>query len=144
MKLNYFLLSALVIYQREKLERTRHFNILITSQTATVTRNQLGRAQQQAQVRFFTEFDKEQKSEIVDVFVQCISHLGEMTEAEFHEGFDYLGKPQPEGEPVDEPMVDPAPEITETETLTKTPVDDVTQDEQTVTNGSPKDGIYPK
>lgn len=131
MKQNYFLLSALVIYQREKLERTRHFNILMTSKDRTITRTQLGRAQQQAQVRFFTEFDKDQKSEVVDVFIQSISHLGEMTEAEFHEDFDYPGKPQPEpaGEPVEEDMVDPAPEITDTETVTETPVDDVTRDE---------------
>ena len=83
MKKHYFLLAALVVYQRDKLERQKPLNVLIPSDTATVNRSQLGRAQQQAQVRFFTEFDRERKSEVVDVFVQSVSYLGEMTEKEF-------------------------------------------------------------
>lgn len=137
MKHNYFLLSAMVIYQKDKLERSRNFNILLSSDKRIVTRAQLGRAQQQAQVRFFTEFDSDRKSEIMDVYIQSVSYLGEMTEAEFHEDFDYPGKPQPE--PVEEPMADPAPEITETETLTETPVEDVTRDDGTDENGQTKD-----
>ena len=135
MKKHYFLLAAQVIYQKDKLERSRNFNILIMSDTKTVNRAQLGRAQQQAQVRFFTEFDNEQKSNVVDVFIQGISHLGEMTEAEFHGDFDYPGKPEPEpdtGTPVEgdaDGMADPAPEITDSETLTETPVEDVTKDD---------------
>ena len=133
MKNHYFLLAAQVIYQKDKLERSRNFNILIMSDTKTVNRAQLGRAQQQAQVRYFTEFDSEQKSNVVDVFIQGVSHLGEMTEAEFHGDFDYPGKPEPEpttAEPVeDEKMPDPAPEITDSEPLTETPVEDVTKDD---------------
>ena len=133
MKKHYFLLAAQVIYQKDKLERSRNFNILIMSDTKTVNRAQLGRAQQQAQVRYFTEFDGEQKSNVVDVFIQSVSHLGEMTEEEFHGEFDYPGKPEPKptkGEPVeDEPMADPAPEITDSELLTETPVEDVTKDD---------------
>jgi len=126
MKKHYFLLAAQVIYQKDKLERSRNFNILITSDTKTVNRAQLGRAQQQAQVRYFTEFDSEQKSNIVDVFIQGVSHLGEMTEAEFHGEFDYPGKPEAVE---NEPMTDPAPEITDSEPLTKTPVEDVTKED---------------
>ena len=133
MKKHYFLLAAQVIYQKDKLERSRNFNILIMSDTKTVNRAQLGRAQQQAQVRYFTEFDSEQKSNVVDVFIQGVSHLGEMTEAEFHGEFDYPGKPEPEpttAEPVeDEKMADPAPEITDSVPLTETPVEDVTKDD---------------
>ena len=133
MKKHYFLLAAQVIYQKDKLERSRNFNILIVSDTKTVNRVQLGRAQQQAQVRYFTEFDSEQNSNVVDVFIQGVSHLGEMTEAEFHGDFDYPGKPEPEpttAEPVeDEKMVDPVPEITDSEPLTETPVEDVTKDD---------------
>lgn len=133
MKQHYFLLAAQLIYQKDKLERSRNFNILITSEHPFVNRAQLGRAQQQAQVRYFTEFDTEQKSTVVDVFIQSVSNLGEMTEAEFHTGFYYPGKPQPEpvaAEPVeDEKMADPAPEITDSETLTETPVEDVTKDD---------------
>ena len=133
MKKHYFLLAAQVIYQKDKLERSRNFNILITSDTKTVNRAQLGRAQQQAQVRYFTEFDSEQKSNVVDVFIQGVSHLGEMTEAEFHGDFDYPGKPEPEpttAEPVeDEKMSDPAPKITDSEPLTESPVKDVTKDD---------------
>ena len=127
MKQHYFLLAAQVIYQKDKLERSRNFNILITSNTKTVNRAQLGRAQQQAQVRYFTEFDSEQKSNVVDVFIQGVSHLGEMTEAEFHGDFDYPGKPQPE------------PEITETETVSETPVENVTLDDGTDENGQSKE-----
>ena len=112
---HYFLLAAQVIYQKDKLERSRNFNILLMSNTNTVNRAQLGRAQQQAQVRYFTEFDSEQKSNVVDVFIQGVSHLGEMTEAEFHGEFDYPGKPEPE--------------ITDSEPLTETPVEDVTKDD---------------
>ena len=108
MKKHYFLLAAQVIYQKDKLERSRNFNILLMSNTNTVNRAQLGRAQQQAQVRYFTEFDSEQKSNVVDVFIQGVSHLGEMTEAEFHGEFDYPGKPEPE--------------ITDSEPLTEAPV----------------------
>lgn len=86
-KKHYFLLATLVVYQKDKLERQKPLNILIPSATATVNRSQLGRAQQQAQVRFFTEFDRERKSEVVDVFVQSVSYLGEMTEKEFHAEF---------------------------------------------------------
>ena len=108
-KKHYFLLAALVVYQRDKLERQKPLNILITSETQTVNRSQLGRAQQQAQVRFFTEFDRERKSEVVDVFVQSVSYLGEMTEQEFHAEF-YVDPnapepaPEPEGEPVEDDM----------------------------------------
>ena len=133
MKQHYFLLAAQVIYQKDKLERSRNFNILLTSEHPFVNRAQLGRAQQQAQVRYFTEFDTDQKSTVVDVFIQSVSNLGEMTEAEFHAGFNYPGKAEPEptnGEPVgDEPMVDPAPETTDSELLTETPVEDVTKDD---------------
>ena len=134
MKKHYFLLAAQVIYQKDKLERSRNFNILIMSDTKTVNRAQLGRAQQQAQVRYFTEFDSEQKSNVVDVFIQGVSHLGEMTEAEFHGDFDYPGKPEPEpdtGNPVEngaDGMSDPAPEITDSEPLTETLVETVTKD----------------
>ena len=131
MKQHYFLLAAQVIYQKDKLERSRNFNILLTSEHPFVNRAQLGRAQQQAQIRYFTEFDTDQKSTVVDVFIQSVSHLGEMTEAEFHAGFNYPGKPEPEptnDEPVeDEPMADPAPETTDSELLTETPVEDVTK-----------------
>ena len=131
MKQHYFLLAAQVIYQKDKLERSRNFNILLTSEHPFVNRAQLGRAQQQAQVRYFTEFDTDQKSTVVDVFIQSVSNLGEMTEAEFHAGFNYPGKPEPEpttDEPVeDEPMADPAPETTDSELLTETPVEDVTK-----------------
>ena len=135
MKKHYFLLATQVIYQKDKLERSRNFNILIMSDTKTVNRAQLGRAQQQAQVRYFTEFDSEQKSNVVDVFIQGVSHLGEMTEVEFHGEFDYPGKPEPEpdtGNPVENNavgMADPAPEITDSEPLTETPVEDVTKDD---------------
>ena len=102
MKKHYFLLAALVVYQRDKLERQKPLNVLIPSDTATVNRSQLGRAQQQAQVRFFTEFDRERKSEVVDVFVQSVSYLGEMTDKEFHAEF-YVDPNAPEtGEPVED------------------------------------------
>ena len=135
MKQHYFLLAVQVIYQKDKLERSRNFNILITSNTKTVNRAQLGRAQQQSQVRYFTEFDNEQKSNVVDVFIQGVSHLGEMTEAEFHGDFDYPGKS--EAEPVTDTsvendadgMADPAPETTDSEPLTETPVEDVTKED---------------
>ena len=134
MKKHYFLLAAQVIYQKDKLERSRNFNILIMSDTKTVNRAQLGRAQQQAQVRYFTEFDSEQKSNVVDVFIQGISHLGEMTEAEFHGDFDYPGKPKPKADtstPIQndvDGMADPAPEITDNEPLTETLVEDVSKE----------------
>lgn len=135
MKKHYFLLAAQVIYQKDKLERSRNFNILITSDTKTVNRAQLGRAQQQAQVRYFTEFDSEQNSNVVDVFIQGVSHLGEMTEAEFHGEFDYPGKPEPEpdtGNPVENDangMTDPTPEITDSEPLIETPVENVIKED---------------
>ena len=135
MKKHYFLLAAQVIYQKDKLERSRNFNILIMSDTKTVNRAQLGRAQQQAQVRYFTEFDSEQKSNVVDVFIQGVSYLGEMTEAEFHGDFDYPGKPEPEpdtGNPVENDangMTDPTPEITDSEPLIETPVENVTKED---------------
>ena len=135
MKKHYFLLAVQVIYQKDKLERSRNFNILIMSDTKTVNRAQLGRAQQQSQVRYFTEFDSEQKSNVVDVFIQDVSYLGEMSEAEFHGEFDYPGKP--EAEPVTstsvenntDSMTDTAPEITDSEPLTETPVEDVTKED---------------
>lgn len=87
MKKHYFLFAALVIYQKDKLERNKPLNILITSDEQIVTRTQLGRAQQQAQVRFVTEFDPEGKAEIKDVFMQSVSYLGLMDEKTFHGEF---------------------------------------------------------
>lgn len=87
LKKHYFLFAALVVYQRDKLERTKPLNILITSDEQIVTRPQLGRAQQQAQVRFVTEFDPEQKATITDVFMQSVSYLGYMDEKTFHGEF---------------------------------------------------------
>jgi hypothetical protein len=104
-KKHYFLMAAVVVYQRESLERQKPLNVLMTSDTQTINRSQLGRAQQQAQVRFFTEFDKERKANVVDVFMQSVSYLGEMTEEEFHGEF-YVDPDAPEttfeleGEPV--------------------------------------------
>ena len=40
-KKHYFLLAALVVYQRDKLERQKPLNILIPSDTATVNRSRL-------------------------------------------------------------------------------------------------------
>lgn len=88
MKHHYYLLSTQVVYTKDKLERSRNFNILVISKEPRVTRAQLGRAQQQAQVRFFTEFDTEHKSKVTDVFIIAVNYLGEMTEAQFHEGFE--------------------------------------------------------
>lgn len=87
LKKHYFLFAALVVYQRDKLERTKPLNILITSDEQIVTRPQLGRAQQQAQVRFVTEFDPEGKATISDVFMQSVSYLGHMDEKTFHGEF---------------------------------------------------------
>ena len=87
LKKHYFLFAALVVYQKDKLERTKPLNILITSDEQVVTRPQLGRAQQQAQVRFISEFDTEGKCQINDVFMQSISYLGHMDEKTFHGEF---------------------------------------------------------
>ena len=111
MKKHYFLMAAVVVYQRESLERQKPLNVLMTSDTQTINRSQLGRAQQQAQVRFFTEFDKERKGNVVDVFMQSVSYLGEMTEKGFHAEFyvdpDAPAEPAPEtGEPVEDAPTD--------------------------------------
>lgn len=125
-KKHYFLLATLVVYQKDKLERTKPLNILITSDDQIVTRSQLGRAQQQAQVRFFTEFDRERKSEVVDVFVQSVSHLGEMTEKEFHAEF-YVDPnapaAEPEGEPIDDGLTGPE-DTGEAEQLSEAPAEE--------------------
>lgn len=87
LKKHYFLFATLVVYQKDKLERTKPLNILITSDEQIVTRPQLGRAQQQAQVRFISEFDPEGKCQITDVFMQSVSYLGHMDEKTFHGEF---------------------------------------------------------
>ena len=87
LKKHYFLFAALVVYQKDKLERTKPLNILITSDEQIVTRPQLGRAQQQAQVRFISEFDPEGKCQITDVFMQSVSYLGHMDGKTFHGEF---------------------------------------------------------
>ena len=124
MKKHYFLMAAVVVYQRESLERQKPLNVLMTSDTQTINRSQLGRAQQQAQVRFFTEFDKERKANVVDVFMQSVSYLGEMTEKEFHAEFyidpDAPAEPALEtGEPVEDAGdADQSSEATAEETAT--------------------------
>ena len=123
MKKHYFLMAAVVVYQRESLERQKPLNVLMTSDTQTINRSQLGRAQQQAQVRFFTEFDKERKANVVDVFMQSVSYLGEMTEKEFHAEF-YIDPNAPK-------PVEPVPETSE-------PVEDQTAVEETATTDTPE------
>ena len=123
MKKHYFLMAAVVVYQRESLERQKPLNVLMTSDTQTINRSQLGRAQQQAQVRFFTEFDKERKANVVDVFMQSVSYLGEMTEKEFHAEF-YIDPNAPK-------PVEPVPETSE-------PVEDQTAVEETTTTNTPE------
>lgn len=87
-KVHYFLFATQVLYAREGLERTRNFNVMLPTENDFVNRKGLGLAQQQAQVRFYTEFDTHRTAEIKDVFILSISHLGAMTEAEFHAGFE--------------------------------------------------------
>lgn len=81
---HYFLLATQVVYTLEDNQGIIPLNILLVSEEQTVNRAQLGKAQQQAQVRFFTEFDKERKSQVSDVFIQSVSYLGEMTAKDFH------------------------------------------------------------
>lgn len=89
MKKFYFLFAAQILYVRDGLERTRNFNILMTNPDSdTVTRHMLGRVQQSAQVRFFTEFDTERKAQVLDVFIIGTNRLGGMTAEEFHKGFE--------------------------------------------------------
>lgn len=83
MKYHFFLFSTTVIYVRDKLERQRHLNVMVMSDTPYVTRQHLNHAQQQAQIRFFKEFDAKRETKVVDVFIACVSNLGHMTEAEF-------------------------------------------------------------
>ena len=83
MKYTYLLFSTTVIYVRDKLERQRHLNVMIVSDTPYVTRQHLNQAQQQSQMRFMKEFDPKREAKIVDVFIGGISNLGQMTEQEF-------------------------------------------------------------
>lgn len=83
MKHTYLLFSTTVIYVRDKLERQRHLNVMVMSDTPYVTRQHLNHAQQQAQMRFMKEFDPKRETKILDVFIAGICNLGEMTEQEF-------------------------------------------------------------
>lgn len=96
MKKHYYLVSALVVYQKDKLERTKPLNVLMPVNNNLFGRTELAIAQRQVHIRFIKEYDPEGKAEVLDIYNQSISYLGEMTEAEFHGEFDYPGKPKPE------------------------------------------------
>lgn len=97
-KKHFFLASVMLVYRRDALERSKALNVLMVSDTKTVTSVQLGRVQQQAQVRYYTEVDTERKTEVVDVYFNSVSHLGEMTEPEFY-GPTYVDPNAPAAEP---------------------------------------------
>lgn len=110
-KLHYFLFSMRVVYVRDNLERGRDLNVLIATDKPFVNRLDLGKAQQQAQVRFMQEFDPKREADIKDVFISAVSNLGEMTEEEFHAAHneavaaEAASQPEPEGLPVEPELV---------------------------------------
>lgn len=106
---HYYLMAAQVVYSVDGNNGMVNLNVIIVSDEMMVTRAQLGRAQQQAQVRFFKEYDTEQKSKVSDVFILSISHLGEMTAKDFH------------GEHYEEPAT-ALPEASETPAIGDNPV----------------------
>lgn len=81
----HFLFSCMVVYQRDNLERLKRFNTLAVSQENIITAKDLGRAQQECQVRFHELFNKDEKAVVNDVYIEGISHLGYMTSDQFYD-----------------------------------------------------------
>lgn len=86
----YFLIGAMLVYTDGIKEKTKHYNVLVVSDFNYVNRKQIGLAQQQAQVRFFSHTEEKEKKTypVTDVYIQSINRLGYMTFNEFHEGFE--------------------------------------------------------
>lgn len=70
-------------------------NTMITTTEQALIRDDLGRAQAGLMQRFVLETTVGKTSQIKDVFLIAITHLGLMTEAQFQQGFD----PKPEAKP---------------------------------------------
>ncbi|ESX17862.1 hypothetical protein X766_15765 [Mesorhizobium sp. LSJC255A00] len=88
-KSHFWLVSAQVVTGNKKGHENRNsMNALLNTEKGVVTRNDLARAQRAVLGRFTTSCPQIPGHEITDVFMMGISHLGEMTQEEFHAGFN--------------------------------------------------------
>lgn len=84
---HYHLFSTMVIYFQDGREKRKFLNSVSPGTDSFVTAMDIARVQHQVQVRFRKEFDPKATFKIADVYIQAISYLGQMTDAQFDAGF---------------------------------------------------------
>jgi hypothetical protein len=85
---HYWIAAAqVVVANAEGVERQKGYNALFTTKAKRITRKNLAKAQELVMQRFVAEAEQVPGWKIIDVYIQSISSLGLMTEAQFHVGF---------------------------------------------------------
>lgn len=83
-KHHYFLIGAKVNFRtKEGKIGAVDVNAIVTSPSKNFPGRLLAKAQQIAQINFFKKIDEEMDTEVFDVFISGVNHLGLMTVAEF-------------------------------------------------------------
>ena len=90
LKRHYHMFSIMVIYSEGGREKRQFMNSVSPSEQPYVNSMDLARVQQQTQVRFQQVFDPQKKAKLLDLYVQSISYMGHMTNAEFDGGFSSI------------------------------------------------------
>lgn len=102
MKLNYWLVSGLVIYSDIGVTNQQcPLNTILQTTSPFVTKAEIGKAQQMLQMRLVRTFPDNKISpefKITDVFLMGVHHLGRMTAAQFDAGSEELEEPLITGE----------------------------------------------
>lgn len=92
---HYYLASVTLLFMDGQNMVSYPMNVMSVTDSPKTTRKVLGLMQQQAQVNLFGKFPEIAKTGVMDVIINGISYLGEMTHEEFHAGFlDEAPKPE--------------------------------------------------
>jgi hypothetical protein len=98
-KSHFWLVSAQVVTANKTGKENRNsMNALLNTENGVITRNDLAKAQRAVLGRFTTSCPQIPGHEITDVFMMSISHLGLMSQEEFHAGFNDAAPAAPAGE----------------------------------------------
>jgi hypothetical protein len=83
-KLHYFLVCGQVVFHTKDGETGQvMLNAVVTNDSRNVPARLIGKAQQALQLHFFKQLE-DPTNTVLDVVIHAFSHLGNMTEKEFH------------------------------------------------------------
>lgn len=79
--------GQIVVKYKDGEQKETNMNALILTQRKAFTKQDIGKAQQALQLRFYKEVPQDPDTEVIDVFMVSVSYLGLMSQKDFHDGF---------------------------------------------------------